>query len=52
MRNRSKYLTAIFGGVFMVCGMGSALTATYTVTKTADTNDGRSKKSSRRGHAQ
>ncbi len=40
MRNRSKYLTAIFGGVFMVCGMGSALAATYTVTKTADTNDG------------
>lgn len=40
MRIRSKYLTALFGGVFMVCGMGYALAATYTVTKTADTNDG------------
>ena len=41
MRNRTKYLTAIYGGVLMACfGMGSALAATYAVTKVADTNDG------------
>jgi len=41
MHNRTKYLSAIYGGVLIVCfGMGSALAATYTVTKVADTNDG------------
>lgn len=41
MRNRSKkYWTALFGGVFMICGAGSAVAATYAVTKTTDTNDG------------